>query len=458
MSEGNYSIPHGRCYCDGHRNVTLNTPDSSCDSFCSGEILYKSAAIVLQISYAIVLLVGLLGNLLTCVLIKLRKSMRRSIHIYTFNLAVCDCLILIFYVPSQMVFIENQLNWVMGVTVCKVNNIILPASLAATVFTLLSITIDRARGLLQPFVWRSDSQRYAKISIPIIWVVSTLLSLPMLIYPTVSHTSLDGLDVLTCREMWPDENVGNIYWIAMFALLFVIPLILIFILHVIMVVVISKEKNIINQKQNRKMIKMTIAVVTVFLICTGMQHTYFLVMVYGNVSDIRFGAFFFCASNFVVSVQAALNPIIYGTFRQDFNKGFKGLICKLMKLLKLLNNSPYLCHHINYHEYQMYEEDTLRHVTDFDHYFRSRKSCLADQIAGNVTDLGLYSMVEGNMEENGGSMLENNNDMLNQMKNIRLEENETADLPISSSSFYLLSKEFLNRLSYYMEGSKETEL
>jgi len=384
--------------------------------------------------------------------------------------------------------------------------------------------------LLQPFIWRSDSQRYAKISIPIIWVVSILLSLPMLIYPTVSQTTLDGLDILTCTEILPDENVGNIYWIAMFALLFVIPLILIFILHVIMVVVIAKEKNSINQKQNRKMIKMTIAVVTVFLICTGMQHTYFLVMVYGNVSDIRFGAFFFCASNFVVSVQAALNPIIYGTFRQDFNKGFRGLICKLMKLLKLLNNSPYLCHDINYHEYHIYEEDTFEHVTDFDHYFRSRKSCLADQIDGNVTGSRLYSLVEEKVEENDtymlennneentgskaensneedtasmlenscevntgskaennnekimgsiqensneentgsklensneentGSMLENSDGMLNQIERIDLEQNKAEDIEISSSSFYLLSKEFLNRLSHYMEESKETKV
>jgi len=55
-------------------------------------------------------------------------------------------------------------------------------------------------------------------------------------------------------------------------------------------------------------------------------------------------------------------------------------------------------------------------------------------------------------------MLESSDGMLNQMESICLEENKVEDISISSASFYLLSKEFLNRLSHYMEESKETKL
>lgn len=446
----------GRCFCNGFLNVTLNTTDAYCESYCNGEILYKPAQIILQVLYVIVLLVGLLGNLLTCVIIIMRKSMRRSIHIYTFNLAVCDCLILMFYVPSQMIYIENQLNWVMGITVCKVNNIILPACLAATAFTILAITLDRARGLLQPFKWRSDSQRTAKISIPIIWLMSTLLCLPMFIYPTVSQEPFDGLELLLCYEVWPNVEIELIYWKSMFTLLFAVPLTVIFILHIIMVVVIAKDQNSINRKQNRKMIKMTIAVVTVYSICTGMQHTYFFLMTYGNfvsLNDNKFRALLFSTSNFVVSAQAALNPIIYGTFRQDFNKGFKSLGFKLMQVLKLQNSS--LCNKSNNTEYQKYE-DTTKPINDFDHYFETRKTSLATQLVSHITDSGFYSIVnETNQQNEVGYKTQNNNNMINQLKNDFLKIEQTPDSPLPPPRFCMLSKDVLQRLSYYMAESRD---
>ena len=96
-----------------------------------------------HIAYAILLLVGILGNVLTCYVIVRRKNMRRAIHLYTFNLAVADLLILFVYVPNQMLVMEEQFKWLLGRVICKINYVILPVALHASVGTLLAITIDR---------------------------------------------------------------------------------------------------------------------------------------------------------------------------------------------------------------------------------------------------------------------------------------------------------------------------
>ena len=94
-------------------------------------------------AYTILLLVGILGNILTCYVIVQRKNMRRAIHLYTFNLAVADLLILFVYVPNQMLIMEEQFKWHLGRAICKINYAILPVALHASVGTLLAITIDR---------------------------------------------------------------------------------------------------------------------------------------------------------------------------------------------------------------------------------------------------------------------------------------------------------------------------
>ena len=289
--------------------------------------------------YIMVMCFGIFGNLLTCAVILLKKSMRRSIHFYTFNLAVCDLMILFVYVPTQMVYMQHQLNWTMGIVMCRIAYVILPVSLFSTVGTLLAITIDRARGLVQPFKWRADSTRYSKITISGVWLVSLLVNIPLFIIPKLTVSDGD----LVCSENWPNLLSMLIYWNFMFVLSFVIPLLIIIIAHIVMIYVMLKETNSTHRKQNKRMIRMVVALVLVFSLCTGYQHVYFYLVAYFpktlNLSNKTWGLIF-ASANFVVSLQAALNPVIYGTLRHDFNKAFHYMFLKLLVFLKLHKELP----------------------------------------------------------------------------------------------------------------------
>ncbi|XP_065657139.1 somatostatin receptor type 2 [Hydra vulgaris] len=290
--------------------------------------------------YVLVMCFGIFGNLLTCSVILLKKSMRRSIHFYTFNLAVCDLIILFVYVPTQMVYIQNQLNWTMGFAMCKIAYLVLPVSLFSTIGTLLAITIDRTRGLIQPFKWRADSTRYSKFTILGVWIISLIVNIPLFI---ISEIKTNEEGDLVCIETWPNALSGLIYWNFMFVLSFAIPLLIITVAHIVMIYIVVKETDSKHRKQNQRMISMLVALVLVFSICTGYQHVYFYMIEYFKDKmklTEKTWALLFGSSNFVVSLQAALNPVIYGTLRHDFNKAFHYIFLKLLVFLKLQKELP----------------------------------------------------------------------------------------------------------------------
>ncbi|XP_057299812.1 pyroglutamylated RF-amide peptide receptor-like [Hydractinia symbiolongicarpus] len=318
------------CTCSPNLTSSDNCSNMNCTKM--GAYFTEDSILLLHTLYVAVLCSGIFGNMLTCTVILMRRSMRRSIHFYTFNLALCDLLILFFYVPTQMVYVKNQLEWTMGLTMCKVAYVVLPVSLVSSIGTLLAITIDRARGLIQPFKWRADSQRNAKLIIPTIWFIAILTNIPLFIFPRMEY---DG-SILVCSEGWPQPEHEVYFWVFVFVLVFAIPLVVIVVTHVIMISVMMRDSRTVHRQHNKRMIRMVIALVLVFSICTGFQHVYFFLATFSNISlSLQSSALLFGMSNFVVSLQASLNPIIYGTLRQDFKKAFKAIILKLMVAMKL---------------------------------------------------------------------------------------------------------------------------
>lgn len=239
-----------------------------------------------------------------------RRAVRRTIHVYTLNLAVCDLFILLLYVPTQMVYIKDHLKWQMGRGMCKLVNIVLPVTLACTVFTLLAIALDRARDLL--YVSRDTLKRVnyyvrrAILTLPVIWLVSITINLPLLILP-----KLEGVgDEKYCSEGWAESSHGEMFWICMFALLFCLPLVALFVIYLLIVYKVGRSGCV----QQRKTIRIGVTLVFVFAVCTGFQHLFFFVTWLNLNENMNANtlASLYVLSNFCVSLQAAINPFIYG--------------------------------------------------------------------------------------------------------------------------------------------------
>lgn len=280
--------------------------------------------------YALLLAFGIIGNLLTLMVVVINKSMRRSIHFYTFNLAVADSIILIFYIPTQMKVVFDQLLWNMGKNLCLVTSCIIPLCLSASIFTLIAISIDRYRGFKDPFKWRANSQRYAKFIIPFIWILSSSTAFPVIYYADLYADH----DVSFCVEIWPSTKAELAYWSVIMSIQYIIPLIFIAAVHIYMAWGVAQRGESIRQL-HASMIRMVVMLLVTYSICTGMQHINFYLSVYYDLQERPAGPYVFVFSNFVVSLQASVNPFIYGTTRNDYKLAFK----RLMKYAFLTTSS-----------------------------------------------------------------------------------------------------------------------
>ena len=171
------------------------------------------------ILYVSVFIVGMFGNIITSTSMVVTGRLRRAVHIYTFNLAICDILILCFYIPTQLVLINDQFDWKMGIEMCKLVNVILPITLTCTIGCLLAITLDRTRGLYQPLQWRSDSAKSAKVILLIIWIISLIVNIPLFINPKLERNGSTTM----CTDGWQELHHGELYWVIIFAFNYCTP-------------------------------------------------------------------------------------------------------------------------------------------------------------------------------------------------------------------------------------------
>lgn len=283
----------------------------------------------LRVLYILVFVVGITGNLVVCCAVMRRKRLRSSNNLYTFNLACADLIVVIIYVPTQMTAFENEHNWALGDTICRIAYIIIPLCLSASIGSLLAITVNRYRAMVSPLTPKLTIRKIQLI-ISGIWLTSLLLALPI-IFVAGTETSENG-QVYCSEPGWPkDSAIDNIYWISIFVLQYVAPLIVIAALSSIAAWKL-RANSLFNRKrdslvvtkavrkrmqQGAKITKMLLALVLIYAICMLPQHAVYFWMEYGNLNQMGFKMYIFRFSNVFPMANCALNPIAYGTITRS---------------------------------------------------------------------------------------------------------------------------------------------
>ncbi|GIY70887.1 neuropeptide SIFamide receptor [Caerostris extrusa] len=112
---------------------------------------------------------------------------------------------------------------------CKAVAYLQGVSVCASVTTLVAISVDRFLAICYPMTWQITS-RGCRFIIGAIWTFSITLTLPWMVYFRLIQigktTRNDNLYV--CREIWPTESMGVIYFIvANLMLCYLLPLFII---------------------------------------------------------------------------------------------------------------------------------------------------------------------------------------------------------------------------------------
>lgn len=139
--------------------------------------------IIYGISILIIFVVGIIGNLLTCIVIYTDRSMHTATNYYLFNLAVSDMLVtMAIIIEIKDNFAKEQFShYSFGDLACKVHFFLVIALWNYGILVMTALAVERYIAICHPMVLRSSSvwRRVGKV-IGVIWIVTIAESLPEL--------------------------------------------------------------------------------------------------------------------------------------------------------------------------------------------------------------------------------------------------------------------------------------
>ncbi|CCD67735.1 Neuromedin U receptor homolog nmur-2 [Caenorhabditis elegans] len=321
----------------------------------------QSAGIVIPtvIIYGTIFLLGLFGNICTCIVIAANKSMHNPTNYYLFSLAVSDIIALILGLPMEFYqSLDYSYPYRFSEGICKARAFLIEFTSYASIMIICCFSFERWLAICHPLRSKIFSTLWrANVLIILAWTISFVCALPIAFIvqinklplpedakyqPWTNKVSTDGIFVLhtefcAMNQSRPDQQKMII--IFAFTVFFVIPAIAIVIMYAHIAVqlesseidlkgdkMVKKRRN----KSNRTVLKMLLSVVITFFICWLPFHIQRLLSVYTTWSEtttisppVQFlSMIVFYISGFCYYSNSAANPILYNILSQKYRSAF----------------------------------------------------------------------------------------------------------------------------------------
>ncbi|XP_066996428.2 neuropeptide CCHamide-1 receptor-like [Anabrus simplex] len=293
--------------------------------------------------FAVIFLVGVLGNG-TLVFIFLRhRNMRNVPNTYIFSLALGDLLVILTCVPFTSTLYTFD-SWPYGEVICKLSECGKDVSIGVSVFTLTALSAERYCAIVNPIKrhvggGRMSAKAFTLLVAVGIWVLAFLFALPDAINSYVRTVPIPDIQskIEVCfpfpEEMGP--HYARIIVMMKFLVYYAIPLCIIAFFYILMARHLElSAQNMPGEMQGqstqirarKKVAKMVLAFVIIFIICFLPYHTFMLWFHFNPESQNLYDDYWhalrivgFCLS----FINSCINPIalyfISGAFRKHFN-------------------------------------------------------------------------------------------------------------------------------------------
>ncbi|XP_070509164.1 neuropeptide SIFamide receptor-like [Chironomus tepperi] len=297
----------------------------------------STISIIYCIAYTLVFSVGLIGNLFVISVVFRVPRMRTVTNLFIANLAFADVLVIIFCVPATLMS-NLFVPWILGWFMCKTVPYIQGVSVAASVYSLIAVSLDRFLAIWWPLKLQISKKR-AKGIIFGIWVIALSLTLPWALFFQLVPLIPERPDIEMCLEIWPDDTDGTLYFLfANLLACYVMPMILISICYILIWIKVSRrdipgdtkdaQKDRIQQQSKIKVVKMLALVVILFVLSWLPLYAIFTIMKFGGPLDQKMEEFlniFTPIAQWLGSANSCINPILYA-FNEKYRRGFIAII------------------------------------------------------------------------------------------------------------------------------------
>lgn len=137
-------------------------------------------AIPMTVLYVLILVTGVIGNVITCIVIARNRYMHTATNYYLFSLAISDLLLLVLGLPQEIQQIWQRYPYLFGEVFCVLRGFSSEASTNSSVLTITAFTMERYVAICHPLKAHTMSKlsRAVKL-IVIIWLLGFLCAAPI---------------------------------------------------------------------------------------------------------------------------------------------------------------------------------------------------------------------------------------------------------------------------------------
>uniref|UniRef100_A0A8C5NU89 Neuropeptide Y receptor Y6 n=1 Tax=Jaculus jaculus TaxID=51337 RepID=A0A8C5NU89_JACJA len=298
--------------------------------------------LLLIIAYTVVFIMGLFGNLsLIIIIVKKQREAQSVTNILIANLSLSDILVCGMCVPFTVIYTLMD-HWIFGDAMCKLTSYAQSVSISVSIFSLVLIAVERYQLIVNPRGWKPRIA-HAYWGITLIWLLSLLLSVPLLLSNHLTDEPFRNLslptDVYThrvaCVEIWPSKTNQLLFSTSLFMLQYFVPLGFILICYLKIVICLRRRHRRADRKrekesrfrENRRINAMLISIVVTFGVCWLPLNIFNVIFDWSHeVLMSCHHDLVFIVCHLVAMVSTCINPLFYGFFNKNFQKDLLILI------------------------------------------------------------------------------------------------------------------------------------
>ncbi|XP_037113252.1 growth hormone secretagogue receptor type 1-like [Syngnathus acus] len=181
-------------------------PNQDCD--WNQPVFGFTALVCVTIIYIPVLLLGLLGNVLTILVVWLRPHVRSSTYLYLSSMAVSDLMILLL-LPLDLYKLWRPRPWLFGDLACKMTMFLSECCTFCTILHITFLSLERYVAVCWPIIAKTlVTRRRTKALIGCLWLGAAVSAAPVLVMVGVEEVGQEDLRVRGWKEngRWMGED------------------------------------------------------------------------------------------------------------------------------------------------------------------------------------------------------------------------------------------------------------
>ncbi|XP_034662761.1 neurotensin receptor type 1 isoform X1 [Drosophila subobscura] len=317
---------------------------------------------ILTVCYALIFVAGVLGNLITCIVISRNNFMHTATNFYLFNLAVSDLILLVSGIPQELYNLWYPDMYPFTDVMCIMESVLSEMAANATVLTITAFTVERYIAICHPFRQHTMSKLSRAIKfIFAIWLAAFLLALPQAMQFSVVYQN-NGYSCTMENDFY-----AHVFAVSGF-IFFCGPMTAICVLYVLIGVKLKRSRLLqslprraydANRGLNAqgRVIRMLVAVAVAFFLCWAPFHAQRLMAVYGlsliniGISRDAFNDYFRIldyTSGVLYFLSTCINPLLYNIMSHKFREAFKITLTRQFGLARNHHHQQSQHHQHNY--------------------------------------------------------------------------------------------------------------